>query len=60
MAQRNYEDLNPTDIPSTVPALTKADNGHAVNTGCSHNPFTSLVDQKQVPQLLCFPMASLW
>ena len=37
MAQHNY-DLEPTDNASTDPTFTKADNGHAWNPVCAHNP----------------------
>ena len=44
MAQHNYEELNPTDKPSTFPTSIKADNGHTLNPVCAHNPFASQVD----------------
>ena len=44
MAQHNYEDLNPTDNPSTVPTFAKADNAHMLKLICAHNTFASQVD----------------
>ena len=35
MAQHKYEDLKPTDNPSTVPTVAKPDNGHALNSVCA-------------------------
>ena len=38
MAQHNYEDLKPTDTPSTVPTTIQATSDQPFNPRCAHNP----------------------
>ena len=38
MAQHNYEDLKPTDTPSTVPTAIQATSDQMFNPSCTHNP----------------------
>ena len=64
MAQHNYEDLNPTDTPSTVPTTIQASIDHPFNPRCSHNPIATQCNQSQyhipnhnfaLPQLMAQP-----
>ena len=51
MAQHNYEGLNPTDTPSTVPTALQASNDHPFNFRCAHNPMATQCNQSQYPNL---------
>ena len=45
MAQHHYEDLNPTDTPSTVPTALQATRVHPFNPRCAHNPMATQCNQ---------------
>ena len=47
MAQHNYEGLNPTDTPSTVPTTLQASTDHTFNPKCVHNLMTAQCNQSQ-------------
>ena len=47
MAQHNYEDLKPTDYPSTVPTATQATSDQTFNSRCAHNPMATQCNQSQ-------------
>ena len=49
MAEHNFEDLEPTDAPSTVPTALRASNDHPVNPRCAHNPIATQCNQSQYP-----------
>ena len=51
MAQHNYEDLNPTDTPSTVPTAIQASRDHTFNPRCVNNPMATQCNQSQYPNL---------
>ena len=51
MAQHNYEDLNPTDTPSTVPTAIQATSDQTFNPRCAHNPMATQCNQSQYPHL---------
>ena len=59
--QDNYEELHPTDNPSTVPTFTKADNGHALKMQLVLITHLQVrIDPNKVAQLIGFPMSTLW
>ena len=69
MAQHNYEDLNPTDTPSTVPVAIQALNDHPFNPRCAHNQMATQCKQSQYPnpnhnfalaQLMAQPNCEAW
>ena len=47
MAQHNYEDLRPTDTPSTVPTAIQATSDQTFNPRCAHNPMATQRNQSQ-------------
>ena len=49
MAQHNYEDLKPTDTPSTVPTAIHATSDQTFNPRCAHNPMATQCNQSQCP-----------
>ena len=49
MEQHNCEDLKPTDTRNTVPNSNKASSGHASNTNCAHNLFSSQISKANPP-----------
>ena len=51
MAQHNYEDLNPTDTPSTVPTAIQATSDQMFNPSCATNPLATQCNQYQYPNL---------
>ena len=48
-AQHNYEDLKPTDTPSTVPTAIKTTSNQIFNPRCAHNPMATQCNQSQYP-----------
>ena len=52
MAQHNYEDLNLTDNPSTVPTTIQASSDHNSNPKCAHDPMATQCDQSQYLTLM--------
>ena len=51
MAQHNYEDLNPTDTPSTVPTTIQATSDQMFNPSCAHNPLATQCNRSEYPNL---------
>ena len=51
MAQHNYEYLDPSDTPSTVPTAFQSSSDHTFNPGCAHNPMAIQCNQSQYPNL---------
>ena len=51
MAQHNYEGLNPTDTPSTVPTTIQASIEHTFNPRSAHSPMATQCNQSQYPTL---------
>ena len=51
MAQHNYEYLEPSDTPSTVPTTFQSSSDHTFNPGCAHNPMAIQCNQSQYPNL---------
>ena len=51
MAQHNYEDLNPTDNPSTVPTAIQSTSDQTFNPRCAHNPMITQCNQSPYPNL---------
>ena len=51
MAQHNYEDLNPTDTPSTVPTAIQATSDQTFNPRRAHNPMVTQCNQSPYPNL---------
>ena len=49
MAQHNYEDLDPTDNPSTVPPALQDSSDHPFNPRCAHTPMATQCNQSQYP-----------
>ena len=49
MAQHNYEGLNPTDTPITVPMTIEAPSDQTFNPRCAHNPMATQYNQSQYP-----------
>ena len=49
MTQHNYEDLDPTDTPSTVPNAIQATSDQTFNPRCAHNPMATQCNQSQYP-----------
>ena len=49
MAEHNYEDLNPTDTPSTVPTAIQATSDQTFNPTCAHNPMATQCNHSQFP-----------
>ena len=49
--QHNYEGLNPTDTPSTVPTAIQATSDQTFNPMCAHNPLATQCKQSQYPNL---------
>ena len=49
MAQHNYEDMNPTDTPSTVPTAFQASGDQPFNPRCAHNPMATQCNQSHYP-----------
>ena len=58
MAQHIYEDMKPTDTPSTVPTFTKAYSGHALYPMCAHNPCSNQVSQDKSSSSMVSPCPS--
>ena len=51
MAQHNYEYLDPTDDPTTVPTAIQATSDQILSPRCAHNPLTTQCNQSQYPNL---------
>ena len=51
MAQHNYEGLEPTDNPSTVPTAIQASRDHPFNIRCAHIAMATQCNQSQYPNL---------
>ena len=51
MAQHNYEDMEHTDAPTTVPTVFQASSDHAFSPKCAHNPLETQFNQSQYPNL---------
>ena len=52
MVQHNYEDLKPSDTPSTFSTFTQASSDHTSNPTCAHNSMATQCNQSQYPTLL--------
>ena len=51
MAQHKYEDLDPTDTPSTVPTALQPSSDHTFNPRCVHNPMATQCNLSLYPNL---------
>ena len=51
ISQHNYEGLNPTDTPITVPTAIQATSDQTLNPRCAHNPMATQCNQSQYPNL---------
>ena len=47
MAKPNYEDLDPTDTPCTVPTAFQTSSDHTLNRKCAHDPLAAQCNQSQ-------------
>ena len=52
LAHQNYEDLDPTETPSAVPATLQAPSDDTYNPKCAHNPMETQCNQSQYPSLM--------
>ena len=52
LAQHNYEDLDPTCTPSTVPTALQAPSDDTYNPKCAHNPMETQCNKSQYPTLM--------
>ena len=52
LAHHNYDDLDPTDTPSTVPNTLKVPSNDTYNPKCAHNPMETQCNQSHYPTLM--------